>query len=57
MPFRTNEEITEETVLLYGDDGTLGEISVADALQLARSRSMDLVEEWERPRPPHAPPH
>jgi Translation initiation factor IF-3, N-terminal domain len=52
MRVRMNEAITEESVLLYGDDGTLAEVPLADALQLARDRSMDLVEEWERPRPP-----
>lgn len=54
MRVRMNEAITEETVLLYGDDGKLGEVSLEDALRIARSRSMDLVEEWERPRPPRA---
>ena len=50
MRIRMNEAITEESILLYGDDGTLGEVPLADALRIARSRSMDLVEEWERPR-------
>jgi hypothetical protein len=50
MRVRMNEAITEESVLLYGDDGTLAEVSLEDALRLARTRSMDLVEEHERPR-------
>ncbi|HWO22668.1 MAG TPA: hypothetical protein VNO30_28105 [Kofleriaceae bacterium] len=54
MRVRMNEAITEESVLLYGDDGTLAGISRADALALARSRAMDLVEEWERPQPRRA---
>ena len=52
MRIRLNEAITEETVLLYGEDGKLGEVPLADALRIAGARSMDLVEEWERPRPP-----
>lgn len=51
MRVRMNEAIEEESVLLYGDDGTLEEVATADALELARSRAMDLVEEWEPPRP------
>lgn len=50
MRIRLNEAITEETVLLYGDDGKLGPVPLADALRIASSRSMDLIEEWERPR-------
>jgi hypothetical protein len=52
MRIRINEAITEQTVLLYGDDGKLGEMPLVDALRLASSRSMDLVEEWERSTPP-----
>jgi hypothetical protein len=56
MRVRINEAIDEEAVLLHGDDGTLQEFPLPEALQLARSRSMDLVEVWERPRRPRVAP-
>lgn len=55
MRIRMNEAITEESVWL-SDDGTLQQVPLADALRIAKSRSMDLVEVWEWPRrrPEHA---
>lgn len=50
MRNRLNEDITDAFVLLYGDDGTLSEVSSAEALSIAKSRGRDLVEEWEPPR-------
>jgi hypothetical protein len=51
MRNRLNEEITEETILLKGDDGKLSEVSVTEALSLARARGMDLAEVWATPHP------
>lgn len=47
MRNRFNEDITEDSVLLYGDDGELREVPREEALNAARSRGLDLVEEWE----------
>lgn len=50
MRIRINEAITEADVLLYDDEGKLGQVTREEALRIARARGMDLVEEWERPR-------
>ncbi len=55
MGHRINEEITARSVLVFADDGTLEEVELTEALRRARSRQLDLVEEWPSPPPPLSP--
>lgn len=50
--FKINEEIKAEIVCLVDDKGVIGEFSMQEALEIAKQRSLDLVEIAPMATPP-----